>query len=331
MKSSKNTKAVIVGLFTTVGIAIFLVGVFTLGGQHKLFVSSTPIKALFADISGLQPGNNVWYQGVSVGTVKTISFLNNSLVEVNMKIENKSVPFIHHDARAKIGSDGLIGNRIVVIVGGSVDSAVIKEGDILAIEKTLSTDDLLNTLQKNNLNLLEITGDIKTVTHGLAEGKGTVGKLLKDESLFRNLQSVVAIVKQASVNTRQLTANLDNYAAKFQTKGSFADDIVSDTVIFSKLRVTVSQIEQVSKTINEVADNLQSTTSTLNKGIKDTAAPVGMLLHSRQSTENLKAILDNLKSSSIKLDQDLEALQHNIFFRGFFRKKEKEAAKAKKQ
>src|SRR5664279_4442570 len=161
MKSSRNTKAVVVGLFTVVGLAIFITGVLTLGGQHKLFASTISIKARFTDVSGLQAGNNIWFEGVKVGTVKSVSLSVNSVVEVQLNIEKKSIPYIHNDAKAKIGYDGLIGNRIVIIEGGTESSPVLKDGDMVAIQKTLTTDDLVNTLQKNNLNLLDITSDLK--------------------------------------------------------------------------------------------------------------------------------------------------------------------------
>ncbi|MDP4261287.1 MAG: MlaD family protein [Bacteroidota bacterium] len=326
MKSSKNKKAVIVGLFSIVGIAIFLVGVFALGGQHSLFVTTITVKASFTDVNGLTAGNNVWFEGVKVGTVKSVSLSGKPGVEIQMNIGKKSCQYIHNDAKAKIGSDGLIGNRIVIIMGGTADSPVIKDGDIIEAEKALTTDDLVNTLQKNNLNLLDITGDLKTISRRIANGEGTIGKLLKDESLVSNLQSVVDIVKQASVNTRQITSNLESYSSKLEAKGSFANDLVTDTIIFSKLRETVIHIREISKTIAVVAADLQ----TAGENINDSSKPIGALIHDREAADNLKTILKNLASGSHKLDEDLEALQHNFLLRGFFRKKEKEEAKAKK-
>jgi phospholipid/cholesterol/gamma-HCH transport system substrate-binding protein len=327
MKSSKNKKAVIVGLFTLAGIAILVVGVFTLGGQHSLFVSTLSVKASFTDVSGLAVGDNVWFEGVKVGAVKSVSLSGKPGVEVEMNIEKKFCGYIHNDAKAKIGSDGLIGNRIVLIIGGKQESPVIKDGDMMGVEKALTTDDLLNTLQKTNLNLLDITGDLKTVSRRIINGEGTIGKLLKDESLVNSLQSVTGIIKQASQNTRQLTSNLESYSSKFDTRGNFANDLVTDTIIFSKLRETVSQIREISKTIAVAAANLQ----TASENINDSSQPVGTLIHDKEAAGDLKTTLKNLASGSRKLDEDLEALQHNFLLRGFFRKKEKQEAKQKKQ
>ena len=119
MKSNNNRKAVTVGVFIVVGILIFVVGLLTLGGQKKTFEKKIQVKAVFDDVGGLQEGNNIWYSGVKVGTVKEINFTPDSKVEVIMNIETKAQPFIKKDAKAKISSEGFIGNKIVVLSGGS--------------------------------------------------------------------------------------------------------------------------------------------------------------------------------------------------------------------
>src|SRR2546421_1220592 len=119
MKSNKNTRAVTVGIFVVVAIIIFIVGVLALGGQRKTFANTITIKAIFDDVNGLQNGSNIWFEGVKIGTVKKIRFTDNALVEVQMDIEEKSKQYIHKNAKAKIGTEGLIGNKIVVIYGGS--------------------------------------------------------------------------------------------------------------------------------------------------------------------------------------------------------------------
>ena len=90
MSTENNKRSIIVGIFISIGIVIFLVGVFTLGGQQKTFVSSVNLTALFDDVSGLQQGNNVWFSGVKIGTVKKISFFGNSQVKVLMHIDKKA-------------------------------------------------------------------------------------------------------------------------------------------------------------------------------------------------------------------------------------------------
>src|SRR6476659_9442164 len=119
MKPGNNRRGIIVGIFIFLGLAIFIIAVLTLGTQHKTFEKAISVKAIFDNVNGLQKGNNIWYAGVKVGTIKKVMLTGNSLVEVTMNIEEHSSKFIRKDALAKISSDGLIGNKIIVIYGGN--------------------------------------------------------------------------------------------------------------------------------------------------------------------------------------------------------------------
>jgi phospholipid/cholesterol/gamma-HCH transport system substrate-binding protein len=330
MKENNNRRAVILGIFILIGILIFLAGILTLGGQKRTFEKKVEVRALFEDVGGLQKGNNVWFSGVKIGAIKSMSFTPDSKVEVIMNIEEKARPFIKKDVKAKISSEGFIGNKIVVLYGGSPGSAAIDQGDLIAVEKGLSTDEILATFQENNKNLLDITANIKGITDRLEAGKGSVGRVLTDETLVNTLQAAVTRLKQASSNAEQLTSHISDYAAKLQSKGSLTNDLITDTVIFSSLRTTASQLRKVSITANEITDNLKLVTSNIKQvsdNLNSNHSPVGVLLNDAESGENLKRTLTNLQSGSQKLDENLEALQHVFLLRGFFKKKEKEKEK----
>ena len=145
MEAGENRRAITVGIFLALGLIIFIVGVFTLGGQSKTFSKNIHISAVFDDVAGLKAGNSVWFSGVKVGTISKISFIGPSQVDVKMNIDESSTQYIHRNAQAHIGSDGLIGNKIIVIDGGSPQAPIVHEGNVLQAEKLLSTDDLLKT------------------------------------------------------------------------------------------------------------------------------------------------------------------------------------------
>ena len=75
MSTSKNKRAVIVGIFIVVGLGLLVTIILVMGGQRKSFARTITVKALFEDVSGLQQGNNIWLAGVKVGTVRNISFI----------------------------------------------------------------------------------------------------------------------------------------------------------------------------------------------------------------------------------------------------------------
>jgi phospholipid/cholesterol/gamma-HCH transport system substrate-binding protein len=332
MKMDSNKRMVTVGVFVLVGIIIFIAAVLTLGGQKKTFEKKSTLKAIFKDVNGLQEGNNVWFSGVKVGTVQYISFTADAMVEVVMSIQTKAMKYIKKDARAKISSEGFIGNKIVVIFGGGAHTPAVSEDDVLAIDSGLSTDEMIATLQQNNKNLLDITGNIKTITERLMNGQGSAGKILSDDKLANELQAAVTGFRIASAQVQRITSDVASYTSQLQSEGSLTNNLIHDTVFYSRLKSTAAQIEQASVTIKESSDNIKRITGNIenvSRRLDSTGSPVGVLLNDEEAGKNLKITLENLQSGSKKLDEDLEALQHNFLLRGFFKKKEKQKQKEK--
>ena len=324
MKSTNNRRAVIVGIFILLGLAIFIITILTLGSQRKTFEKSITVKSFFDNVNGLQKGNNIWFSGVKVGIIKKVLITGKGQVEVDMNIEQQSKQFIRKDAKAKLSTDGLIGNKIIEIYGGTLTSGEIESGDIIATDKLLSTDAMMNTLSQNNDNLLRITNDFKIISSRLVKGEGSIGKLLTDETMINQINATTFTLQNAARNLEKLSYNVSAYAAKLSNKGTLANDLVTDTVIFSRLRATVSQLQQVANTSQAAINNLENAGNTLNNGLNDKSSPIGMLLNDEQSANKIKITLQNLQSASKKLDDDLEAVQHNFLLRGFFKKKAKQ-------
>jgi phospholipid/cholesterol/gamma-HCH transport system substrate-binding protein len=324
---SQNKRSVIVGAFVFLALVIFVLGVMTLGGQKSLFNKGATINAVFPEVNGLQAGNNVWYAGVKIGTVQSIAFIENGQVKVEMNIKEDYLPIIKKDAKAKVGSDGFIGNKLVVIYGGSSTAAVVQEGNSLGVEQAVGMEQMLATLQENNKNLLSITTNFKTLSDQMVSGQGTIGKLLNDDQLFTDLQRSVATVRVATANAQQMVSNFSNYSSKLTAKGSLASDLVSDTVIFSRLRSTVREIDALANKATDVVSNLNQASQNINQKLNDNSNPAGLLLNDKETTMDIKATIKNLQAASSKLDENMEALQSNFLLRGFFRKREKEKAK----
>ncbi|MGI4021903.1 MAG: MlaD family protein [Janthinobacterium lividum] len=328
MQSAETKRNVLVGVFIFFGLLILIVGVFTLGSQQKSFVKSLRVNAVFNDIGGLKPGNNVWFSGVKIGTVKTIKFYGNSQVEVQMKIEETAKQYIHKDASAKLSSDGLIGNKIIVLFGGNPKTAEIEDGDILQVQKDLSTDDIMKTFQENNQNLIGITSNFKKLSGNMVNGKGTAGALLSDSTLANSFRAIVMNLQKTTRSSAQLAGQLagqlGQFTAKLNTKGGLADKLMTDTSVFNKLQATAEQLQQTATKASVLTDNISKASSKLNS----TDNAMGLLLNDPKMADQVKSTMGNLQESSSKLNDDLEAVQHNFLLRGFFKKKEKAEAAA---
>ncbi len=327
MKTLKNNRPVTVGIFIFIGIAILVLTIFTLGGQKKTFVKSVTINAVFNDVGGLLKGGNIWFSGVKVGTVKDIKFYGSSQVQVIMNIEKDALPHIKKDAKAKIGSDGLIGSKIVIIYGGDSATAQVVKDDFLKVETAVSTEDMLATLQANNKNLLEITNNFKSISKKVDSGQGTLATLINDPAIANKLRTTVSDLhetvgnfKTVSVNSKNVLANLQGFSGKLNTPGNSINDIVSDTIIYNNIKGTVQQLQTAANSVTQFTANLKTVSDRLNE--KNNT--IGVLLNDSAAAASVKITLSNLQSGSKKLDQDLEALQHNFLLNGFFKKKEKE-------
>lgn len=316
---NKNKRAVTVGIFIFIGLAILIAAVLTLGGQKKTFANAVTVKSVFNDVSGLQPGNNIWFSGVKVGTVKKIAFTAESNVEVWMDVDQKHQPYIRRNAKAKIGTEGMIGNKIIVLFGGDQSAPAIQDNDMLQTQEGISMDDMMSTFQQNNTNLLAITSDFKEITGSIAAGQGTIGRLLKEETLLNELHATLAGLKTATTRANAIAGDVANYTAQLQKEGSLTNDLINDTTIFASLRRTTAQLQDVLQNANSVVADLKKT----SEGLQDTNTPAGMLLNDEQTAATIRETLKNLQSGTEKLDENMEALQHNFLLRGFFRRKAK--------
>lgn len=327
MKESSAKRNVIVGIFIFVGLVIFAVGVLVLGGQRKAFISSIQIKAMFRDVGGLAKGDNIWYSGVKVGTIRKITFMENNEIEVLMDIEKSSRQFIHKDVKAKVSTDGLVGNKIIALNGGSPNVPAVENGDVVAVQVAVSTDELMNTLQTNNQNLVEITGNLKTVTKTIADGRGTLGMLLTDSSVYVDLHATMVQLRRTVTNTQRLTETLADYATRLRSEGSLTNDLITDTVVFANLRSTVTALRSASEQANVMLENFKGISGDVREKLNSSGSAAGVLLNDAQTAQDLKQTISNLESTTEKLDVNMEALRSNFLFRRYFRKKEKEEKK----
>jgi len=318
MRNLNGMKSILTGVFVLAGIAILLAGVFIIGGKDKTFKKSVVINAVFADVNGLAKGSNVWYSGVKIGIVKKVSFVDKGVL-VSFSIEEEVEQKIRKDTKVKLSTDGLIGNKIVVLFGGTASSPEVENGNTLLVENGIGTEEIMATLQGNNQNLLAITNDLRVVSKALAEGKGTIGKLLTDPSLSNSLQATMATLNKAGSNAQVLTANLSNFSKKLNNEGYFLNDIATDTTIVASLKRTASQLNEMSQTATAAVQNLNATTAKLNSN----KSAVGVLLSDETAAVNIQNTLANLQEGSRKLDENMEALQHNFLLRGFFRKRDR--------
>jgi phospholipid/cholesterol/gamma-HCH transport system substrate-binding protein len=316
MNESQNKRAVIVGIFVVAGLIFLILGIFMIGNMQRTFVRKIKVVTLFDDVNGLQVGNNIWLSGVKIGTISNLGFHEQHKVKVELKVDKKVQQYIRKNAFIKLSTDGLIGNKILVIYGGTVDSPQIEDGDTLSIEKMFSSEDMINTLQENNKNLLAITNDLKVISSKIANGEGTIGKLLNDDAVYAHLDAATLSLQNASGRAQLLINSLATFSEALNKKGTLANQLITDTVVFNSLKTSVMQLQQMADTTAVFINNFK-------KAGSNPQTSIGVLLYDEESGARLKQTIKNLETGSQKLDEDLEAAKHNFLLKGYFKKKDK--------
>ena len=206
------------GLFVAGGIALFVLAIFIIGKQKNLFNPVFKLTATFYNVSGLQVGNNIRFTGINVGTVDNISIINDSTVRVDMLIRKEVKQFIKADCEVAVGSEGLIGDRLLVITQGSSDAQIVKEGQELVSNEPIETDAIMASLSVTAGNAELITRDLAEIMSKINSGNGTLGRLIQDTTIANNLTQTMVNLKKS---TKGLDENMEAAKHNILLKGYF--------------------------------------------------------------------------------------------------------------
>lgn len=321
MEKTANQK-IKLGLFVVIGTILFVSVIYFMGNKQNLFGNTITIKAIFGNVNGLQKGNNVRFAGIDIGTVNEIEMINDSSIVVNMVIKKKMINHIKKNAIATINSDGLVGNMIVNIIPGKGNALEITEGDVIQSYSRINTEAILETLNVTNENAALLTADLLKITNEIIQGKGTVGLLIKDSLLANELKETMYYLKITAKETSQSASNLNQIMSNLNHQDNVIG-VLNDTVVAKKIKIMVSQLEETSLKIDNVVSNLNQTIG----NAKDGKGAINYLSNDTTLVKKIDSTMTNLQDASYKINENLEALKHNIFFRGYFKKIEKEKNK----
>ena len=322
MEKKEIAQQIKVGAFVLAGLGLFLVSVFFIGSENNIFSRTFTVSAVFRNVEGLKPGDNVWLSGVKIGTVSEVQIISDGKVVVDLALKNNQNQFIQKDAVASIGSDGLVGSKIVVIKPGKSNVTVTDEDTLNTISPT-DTQDIINLAKDVGENTRSITSDLRTIATRLTEGKGIVGELLTDGTISQEIRAAVLNLRQTGSNTARASAELQSLIHELRAGPGLLPMLISDTSYANTFENALANIEKVSVSAGQVSESLEELAAKVND--KDNA--VGVLLADSVVAGQLKNTIENAEQAAHKLDENMEAMQHNFLFRGFFRRQEKREAR----
>ncbi|MDI1255472.1 MAG: MlaD family protein [Flavobacterium sp.] len=311
MKQKNSNYTWKLGMFVIIGLSAFFVTIYFIGKSQNLFGSTFYLKSKFKNVSGLKVGNNVLLSGINIGTVKDIAFVSDSAVVVGLVIRSEIQQYIKTDAVTSIGSDGLMGDKVVTISPGSASDKMIEDNATIASVEAIEIQDLMSGLKKSVDNAEIITKQLSEFSYKINNGKGALSKVLTDEAFAKSIDRTLANLETGTDEFVVFTKNMndkDGTLSKLMTDPSYANSI----------KKTLSGFEKSAADINVFTAKLNS-----EKGI------VGKLLTDEKLASSLDSTMLNLQTATYKLNEIEEAAKHNFLLRGYFKKQEK--AKAKKK
>jgi phospholipid/cholesterol/gamma-HCH transport system substrate-binding protein len=245
MKTTMSQKTRI-GLFTVIGVLILVAGIFIIGKKKNLFGDTFHIYGTFNNVGGLQVGNNIRFAGINVGTVEDISIISDTMIRVDMVLQSKIKPFLKSTSFASIGSDGLMGDKLITITAGAANTVVLANGSRILTINPMDFDKSIAKLTKVASNAEIISGELAAITIQIREGKGSMGRLLYHDDLAKGLEGTMK-------NAQDLTGSLADITSEIKGgKGSLGRLLYNDTLAKS-LEGTAAHASTTMATINDAA------------------------------------------------------------------------------
>ncbi|PKP38868.1 MAG: MCE family protein [Bacteroidetes bacterium HGW-Bacteroidetes-15] len=206
------------GLFVAAGFVLFGIAIFLIGRQKNMFNPVFSLSTTFYNVSGLQVGNNIRFSGINVGTVDNIKIINDSTVLVNMVVQKDVQRFIKTDGMVLIGSEGIIGDRVLVITQGSSETKSVKSGQFLSSVEPVETDAIMASLDITAQNAEIISGQLIEILYDINQGKGTLGMLIQDSTMAESLNKTMGNLQKSS---KGLKENMEAAKSNFLLRGYF--------------------------------------------------------------------------------------------------------------
>ena len=297
----KNLANAKLGIFIFLVSALLVILIFLLGNKDQLFTSTFSINAYFKNTEGLRNGAPVRFGGIDVGAVKGISIVNDTTgrVVVSMRIKDDVRRFIKKDSRASIETEGLVGNKVVMISMGSESADEISEGGIILSKEPLSFADIIAETQGIMAYTKEMTKNLSEIVYKVNEGKGTIGKIINDNQLY---DAATNLTKSADVSMTSLTNDMKGVIGLFDELGRGVQDVVNN------VNGIVTRIDTVLQGVSEGRGLLGSLVSDKGKEGKSL----------NKILENLVVVSEDAKTSASRLAENMEALKHNWLFKSYF-------------
>jgi phospholipid/cholesterol/gamma-HCH transport system substrate-binding protein len=192
----------VVGLFVVVPLAVVpLLCVYTLM-KLELWQNWERLYVVYDQSYGLSSSNAVTISGMNIGHVGTVTLLGKNKTVVLLKVNPGYMPLVKKDTRAQLAQKNLVGDWVISLKGGSDEARCVTDGDTLTPEYSLRLDVLAEQVAGMITN-------VDSIIRQVVSGKGSVGKLIKEDSLVRQVEGILRNANTLTVKAASMMQRTD--------------------------------------------------------------------------------------------------------------------------
>lgn len=303
-----------VGVFVTAGLVILIAGIYFIGSRQSLFGDQTRVYAVFNNVGGLQEGNSVRFSGINVGTVQGVSLLNDSAVRVTLLIEEDAAKFIKKDAVASIGSEGIMGDKVVSISGGGTATASIADDDRIATVEPVELETLMATLTNTGQKAEQLVANLASLSQTIRDGRGVAGRLLTDTSMGKRFMRVMTDLETTSQATSNLAQDFTAVSNRIRSGQGTLGRLVMDDQLATDLDQLMDTLQASGTRAYRVTNQLE----TFSRKLNNDQGVVGRLLTDTTLADNVDETLLRVRSTAESLNRTTERVNRSWFFNFLF-------------
>ena len=235
------------GMFVIIGLLLFVTTIYFVGKQKNLFGSTFELNSKFNSVNGLEVGNNVRFSGINIGTVEEIEFLTDTSVVIKLVIKEEVRKYIKKDAIASISSDGLMGDKVLVISSGKNSKVIVEDNDNIASKQAIEMEDLMVSVKKSVDNAGVITAQLAQFSYSMNNGNGALSKLVSDQEFGNSIKNMVSNLENSSNEFKKFTVKMND------GKGALSK-LVSDEKMGRMIDSTLTNVKTGTEGLNEVIE-----------------------------------------------------------------------------
>jgi phospholipid/cholesterol/gamma-HCH transport system substrate-binding protein len=311
----KTVQHIRLGALVLSATALLIAGLYYVGKQRNIFKSTATLHALFARVDGLMPGNNVRYNGYNLGVVLDVVPINDTVVDVVFSVDESMLSIISNNARVTLGTDGLLGNKLLDLEPGLPFERAARDGDTLKVRRQPDMDQAMRTLNETNNNLLLVSSDLRSIA-GRFSADNSLWQFLSDTTLSPHVKSTLVNIEVTSENTARITGDLRGLVNDVKSGRGTVGALIADTSIYRQLRQTIVNVELISDTLALVSGNIHD----LSLKVVEGKGNVATLVNDTTLVGNINFAVQDIGKAANSLNETLGLLRESRILKRYFKR-----------